>query len=213
MIIRILMFLAGVMALATPVLGQTTQPASPVAARPAAEGAWAVAVETLARSLVAGELDDTQALLTSRATVRRFDGAQTEQLWRMAERAVKSTVIGQHAYSYPPLVMAADVSADFKNAAAIPETTKAQFAIDDETEIKRANTTAAQWLAEELNATDRSPVGVIVLWTPRPLPPGVKTSAAPAYDVMFVLCRGQKVGQTYKINAIVFGSPVATEGQ
>jgi hypothetical protein len=213
MIIRILMFLAGVVAIATPVLGQTTQPVSPVAARPAAEDAWAVAVQKLAKSLVAGELDDTQALLTPRASVRRFDGSQTEETWRMAERAVKSTVIGQHAYSYPPLVMAADISADFKNAAAVPEKVKALYAIDDETEIKRANTTAAQWLAEELSATDRSPVGVIVLWTPRPLPPGVKTSAAPAFDVMFVLCRGQKVGQQYKINAIVYGSPVAMAGE
>jgi len=204
MIIRLLMFLAGVAAIASPALGQTTQPV----ARPAAERAWPLAVEKLAKSLVAGELDDTQAMLAPHASVRRFDGVQSEELWRMAERAVKSTIIGQHAYNGAPLVMAADIAADFKNAAAIPDQVKAQFTIDDETEIKRANTIAGQWLMEELNADDGAPVGVIVLWTPRPTVPGVKS--APSFDVIFVLCRGQRIAENkYKMTSIVYGSPVA----
>jgi hypothetical protein len=110
------------------------------------------------------------------------------------------------------MVLAADIAADFKNAAAIPDKVKAQFTIDDETEIKRANTTAAQWLVEELNAGDGAPVGVIVLWTPRPTLPGVKS--APSFDVMFVLCRGQRIAENkYKMTSIVYGSPVAGGGQ
>lgn len=208
MIIRLLMFLAGVAAIASPALGQTTQPV----AKPAAERAWPLAVEKLAKSLVAGELDDTQAMLAPHASVRRFDGVQNEELWRMAERAVKSTIIGQHAYNGAPLVMAADIAADFKNAAAIPDPVKAQYTIDDETEIKRANTTAGQWLMEELNASEDAPVGVIVLWTPRPTLPGVKS--APSFDVMFVICRGQRIAENkYKMTSIVYGSPVSGGGR
>jgi hypothetical protein len=212
MMIRTLMFLGAVALLASPAHGQTTQPAE----KPQADQAWPLAVQALAKSLVAGELDETQAMLAPQAQVRHFDGAQSEELWRMAERAVKSTVVGQHAYSYPPLVMAADIAADFKNAAAIPDKVKADYIVDDEGDIKRANTTAVQWLAEQLKAHKGAPVGVIILWTPRTLPPGVKpiSSEGPGFDVMFVLCRGQEMtGHKYKMTTIVYGSPVPVEGR
>ena len=47
--------------------------------------------------------------------------------------------------------------------------------------------------------------------TPRPPAPGATADDAPAvaYDVTFVLCRGEEVeAHVFKINAVVYGVPV-----
>jgi len=203
---------AVVVLLATPAWGEDKPAGAGASAglAPAAMNqAWPRMVEALAKSLASGDLDATQAVLTPRAVVRRFEAARGAETWRLAERAVKSTIIGQHAYIHPPLVMAADIAADFKNAAALPEKFKAQFIVDDDSEIKRANTTAVNWVVEELGVAAGTPVGVIVLWTPRPLPPGAKESeSTPVFDVMWVLCRGEETaGHKFRINTVVYGNP------
>jgi hypothetical protein len=207
---------AVVVLLAAPAWGQVTRApersvgAAAVGAAPAAANqAWSRTVEAFAKSLASGDLTATESALTPRAVVRRFEMARGAETWRLAERAVKSTIIGQHAYVHPPLVMAADIAADFKNAAGVPDKSKAQYIVDDESEIKRANTTAVNWVVEQLNVGAGTPVGVIVLWTPRPLPPGAKESQSTAvFDVMWVLCRGEEtVGHKFRINTVVYGSP------
>jgi hypothetical protein len=206
---------AVVVLLATPAWGEDKAPVASAGLAPAAVNqAWSRTVETFAKSLAGGDLDATQAALTPRAVVRRFEVARGAETWGLAERAVKSTIIGQHAYVHPPLVMAADIAADFKNAAALPEKSKAQYIVDDESEIKRANTTAVNWVVEELGVQAGTPVGVIVLWTPRPLPPGAKESqSTPVFDVMWVLCRGEETeGHKFRINTVVYGSPTG-DGQ
>jgi hypothetical protein len=213
MMTRSILLLAVAVSFATPVWGEAKQspadkaPAAPVAS--AEQQAWPRLVEGFAKSLASGDLTATEAALTPRAVVRRFEAARGMETWRMAERAVKSTIIGQHAYIHPPLVMAADLAADFKNAAAVPENAKSQYIVDDESEIKRANSTGVQWVVEQLNAEAGTLVGVIVLWTPRPLAPGAKEAeSTPIYDVMFVLCRGEEVaGHKFRINTVVYGSP------
>jgi hypothetical protein len=216
MMTRTLFLLAVVATLATPAWGQA-KPSADKAAAPAAnvEQAWPRLVEGFAKSLANGELNPCVAALTPRSTVRRFDSARNEELWRLAGRVEKSTIIGHHAYIHPPLVMAADIAADFKNAAAVPDKAKAPYVVDDESEIKRANSTAVQWVAEQLNADAGTPVGVIVLWTPRPLPPGAKESeSTPVFDVMFVLCRGEEVaGHKFRINTVIYGSPAGDRQQ
>jgi hypothetical protein len=213
MMTRTVLLLA-VVVLAAPAWGQVAQSplerAAGVGAAPVTVNqAWSRTVEAFAKSLASGDLTVTEAALTPRAVVRRFEMARGAETWRLAERAVQSMIIGQHAYVHPPLVMAADIAADFKNAAAVPEKSKAQYIVDDESEIKRANTTAVNWVVEQLNAAAGTPVGVIVLWTPRPLPPGVKEAqSTPVYDVMWVLCRGEETaGHKFRINTVVYGSP------
>jgi hypothetical protein len=142
------------------------------------------------------------------AVVRRFDTPQNDELWRLAGRVEKSTIVGQHAYIHPPLVMAADIAVDFKNAASVSDKVKARFIIDDEAEIKRANATAVEWVVDQLKVRDGTPVGVIVLWAPRPVPPGMKSTEPQAFDVIFVLCRGEQLaGGKFKINEVIYGEP------
>jgi hypothetical protein len=218
MITRTLVPLAVIVALAAPAWGQAKPPADKTAAAPrpaSADQAWPQLVEAFAKSLAGGELNRSVAALAPRSSVRRFDSPRNEEWWRLAGRVENSTVIGQHAYIHPPLVMAADIAADFKNAAAVPDKAKAPYIVDDESEIKRANSTAVQWVVEQLNAEAGTPVGVIVLWTPRPLPPGAKEShSTRAYDVMFVLCRGEETaGHKFRINTVIYGSPVGDRPQ
>lgn len=182
---------------------QTTRPVE----KPA--DAWPRKVEALSRALVEGNLGAVEGLLSARATCRRFDSVNPEDPARMVERLVKSTLIGQHAYLHPPLVMAADIAADFKNAAAVGDKAKARYIVDDENEMKRANATAVQWVVEQLEAKSGTPVGVIILWTPRPAAPGTPEGTAVISEPLFVLCRGEEVAAgEYRVNAIVFGNPV-----
>jgi hypothetical protein len=180
------------------------------ATAPAVDQEWPHAVEAFARAIAAGEVATVEAAMSARATVRRFESAQPVEPSHLTARLTKSTVVGQHAYLHPPLVMAADVAADFKNAVGIPERAKARFIVDDETDIKRANATAVQWVVEQLDARAGTPIGVIILWTPRPTVPGAPAPDGPTHDVTFVLCKGEEASpKTFKIHTVVFGVPVA----
>src|SRR5947208_4003844 len=123
---RTLLVLAAAWMLATAATAQTTQP---VADAPPQQP-WPRAVAAFAKSLAGGDLDATQAAMAQRSVVRRFDGMGSEELWRLAERAVNARVIGHHAYIHPPMEMAADLAADFKNAAGVPEKLKIKFIVD-----------------------------------------------------------------------------------
>jgi hypothetical protein len=204
--IRTALSLFLVLSLTTSAVAQTTKPAAP-AAPLTPEQKWAKTIESFAKALVEGDQTAVDHTLTGKAAVRRFDSATNQEAWRIFDRLEKPTLVGQHAYAHPPLVMAADVAADFKNAASIPEDAKNKFVIDDETEIKRANATAAQWICEQLSAGNNTPVGVIVLWTPK----SGSAADAPQYEAVFVLCRGEENAQqkSPKINAVVYGTPVA----
>jgi hypothetical protein len=197
-----------VLSLATAARGQTTRPAAP--ATP--QQVWARTVEGFAKALVAGDLNGVNAALAPRASIRRFEGNANQEAWRLFERLEKSTLVGQHAYLHPPLVMAADVASDFKGAAVVPDDVKARFIIDDEAEIKRANATAVQWVGEQLAVKNGAPVAVIVLWTQRVgAAAGVGVASEKAqHDVVFVLCRGEEGAvQGQKIKTVVYGVPVA----
>jgi hypothetical protein len=198
---------AGTTTTTTVVDGSAAIPAAP---EPTQRQPWPRRVEGFAKALAAGNAQAIDAALSARATVRRFDVGASADPTRLAERLARSTVIGQHAYLHPPLVMAADIAADFKNAVGIPDKAKLRFLVDDEQEIKRANATAVQWVVEQLDVRAGTPVAVIVLWTPRPGAPGAKPDdAATSYDVTFVLCRGEEADDhEFKINAVVYGIPV-----
>jgi hypothetical protein len=194
-----------------PACGQTTESneQTPPPAAPASENAWPGVVESFARALIKGDAETAAAQLSPRAKLREFDSTQAGNVASLLVRLAKSTLVGQHAYVHQPLAMAADIRADFKNAAAIPEKDKVKFLIEDEIDMKRANSTAAQWTVEQLDARGGVPVGVIVLWTPRPQPAGAPESETVAYDVLFVLCRAEEVApHEFKITSVVYGNPL-----
>lgn len=197
---RIGITLLGVLSFGLAATGQTTRPADSTA------DAWPKAVESLARALINGNAATVQGMLSSNAVCRRFDSVNPDEPSRMLERLSKSVLVGQHAYLHPPLVMAADIAADFKNSTVVPDKGKAHFLVDDESQIKRANATAVQWVVEQLDARAATPVGVIVLWVPRPVPPG--SSESSGSDAQFLLCRGEQIAPgEFRFTTIVYGNP------
>ncbi|HYE19822.1 MAG TPA: hypothetical protein VEA69_15335 [Tepidisphaeraceae bacterium] len=181
-----------------------TEPESPA---PAADAAWPRTVRAFAKALADGDRAAIDAALAHKASIRRFGATHGEDSAKVVERLGKSLLIGNHAYQHPPLVMAADIAADFKVATAVPDRAKVKYLIDDEMEIKRGNATAVQWVVEQLAATQGTPVGVIVLWSGRPNPAGV--TAPPLFDTVFVLCRGEEVGPgEYRLTNVVYGNPI-----
>lgn len=181
--------------------------------RPAAEQPWPKAMGAFSKALLGGDIAAMEKVLAKGAKIYVFDSTTPQESWRLFERVNKSTLVGQHAYMHPPLVMAADVSADFKNAAGVPDRAKLKFMVEDEQEMKRGNATAAQWMGEQLSAKNGTPVGVVVLWTPKTATTRPSTgSNSPEYDVVFLLCKGEEVGpQKFRITSVVYGSPLAEQ--
>jgi hypothetical protein len=189
--------------------------------------AWARLVESFANALVEGDQPAVEGLMTNKSYIRRFEGGEFESAEEMLGRISRSTLVGQHAYFHPALVMAADVAADFKQATAVPEKVRASFLIDDQTEMKRANATAVQWVMEQLQVKHGSPVAVIVLWAPKlaaPAPAEEPADAKPntkanekaepqpepqTFEPVFVILRGEEIDtHRFRINYVVYGNPI-----
>ncbi|HLL90861.1 MAG TPA: hypothetical protein VK324_16285, partial [Tepidisphaeraceae bacterium] len=118
----------------------------------------------------------------------------------LAARTTGAQVLGAHAYSFPPMVMAADVAADVKGAAGLSDAVRKSFVPADDDEMKRANATAVQWVAQALAPGKGTPVALIVLWDDA----ARDGTATP----LFVLVRGvEHPDGTYKINRVVYGHP------
>jgi hypothetical protein len=188
-----------------------------------ADKAWPKLVEAFAKALVEGDRAGVEAAMGAKSYVRRFDSSEFEPVGPLLERANKSTLVGQHGYFHPALVMAADVAADFKNATAVPEKVRTLFMIDDPAEIKRGNATAVQWVVEQLEAKQGQPVAVIVLWSRKAAAAaaaepvtegnekgeGKKQEQAVAFEPLFVLVRGEEMDpHKFRINYVVYGNPV-----
>ena len=201
------------------------KPAHTDPARAKSDKAWSRLVESFARALAEGDRPAVEGLMAARSYIRRFEAGEFETTDEMLGRLARSTLVGQHAYFHPALVMAADVAADFKQSTAVPDKVRISFLIDDQNEMKRANATAVQWLVEQLQAQQGSPVAVIVLWTPKPAEapdaadPDAKPApdakedpkpAPPAFEPVFVILKGEETDpHRFRINYIVYGNPLA----
>ena len=200
------------------VLGSASEPASGQAKRatdvkpstPAsAKEAWGRTVEAFAGALEKGDLGAVGALLAPRASVRPFDGVADEEVWRVFEFVTNGSLVGRHAYVHPPLVMAADLAADFKTHQTLPDRVKARFVVEDDVEMKRANATAVQWLEVQLDARHGALVGVVVLWVQR-----AGSADGPAVqEPVFVLLKGEELSPgKVKVRTVLYGMPISTDG-
>jgi hypothetical protein len=164
------------------------------AGKAAGSAAWAKVVEDFSRALAKGDLTAVDRLVAARATVRRFDGVGNDEVWTVFERTMNASLVGGHGYVHPPHGMAGDLAVDFKKAAAVPDGPKARFLMDDESDLRRANATAVQWLETQLEAKNGMLVGAIVMWTA-------------ANEPVFLLVKGEEAGGVVKIRTILYGTP------
>lgn len=180
-----------VLLLGTAAWGQATRPT---------ELAWPKTVDALAQALSGADASALTPLLAEGATFRTFGGKEGDAV-RLLGTTAKAVRLGGHAYIHPPLVMAADISADFKTANGVPDETKRQMIPEDDAEMKRANATAVQWMADAVGAKSGMPVGVVVLW--------VEGGGDEVAHMLFVLVRGEEIANNqYRIKTIVYGDPL-----
>ena len=177
---------------------QTTQPATP--------RDWPAMTQGLAAALVGNELPALQAMLEPAPVIRTFS-SDAQQAARLLGMTSGSRVVAVHAYPAIPQSLASDLAEDFRAAGdAIPELTRQQMIPSDETAARRANATAASWIASVLRQDESAstPIAVIVLW------PAERKSRleGPARRAIFVVARGQRRGDHFIFHEIVFGDPL-----
>jgi len=186
--------------------GQTTQPTTRSATRD-----WPHAVQALAQALSGTDLPALQAILEPAPAIRGFASENLQTPERMMGTTTGSKVLGAHAYGATPQKLASDLAEDFRAAGdAVPEQARQQMIPPDEAAARRANDTAAEWVASVLrddnDAKTPRPTGVIILW------PADRKSRVegPARRAIFVLVRGEKQGSRFVFRQIVFGDPLET---
>lgn len=196
--------LAGVL-MSAPATAQTTQPAAEVeaSAEASSQSDWPTVVQQFQSALTRRDIGAVNALLSNVAHLRRFNSHDSADPATLVNSA-GGIVLGGHAYIYPPLVMAADVAADFKSSPLIPEPDKKKMVPRDDDEMKRANATAAQWIRQVLNVEKGDPVGVIVAWRATEQP---REGEPVLGEPVFVLFRGKETENSFKITQLVFGNP------
>ena len=151
---------------------------------------WPKTVETFANSLGESDPGALVPVLSDDVSIATFDSKSGDAV-RLLARTRKGTLISHFHYVYAPENMAGDVAEAFK-AAEVPEELKKKMAMRDETHARRANRTAASWLAEAIGAKPGDKVGVVVFWCEN---------------------NGYAESQFSKIKAICYGDPIARPGK
>jgi hypothetical protein len=176
------------------VSAQTTQPAS----------SWQTAVEQLADAVRGKDIDSLTKLLVDAPILRSFESDRIQPAEKLLGVTSGTTLLGAHAYLQPPNTLATDLAADVQSAAGVPEQVRTAMTPPDEAAAKRANETAQQWLLQVLTPTKDQLVGVIVLWRDERL----ETLTGVRKRPLFVLVKGERAGETYRLRQIIFGDPL-----
>ena len=176
---------------------QTTQPAAAPSLAPAVALTWSETVEMVGAATEKGDVATVAATLAREATVRSFETQELAGARMLVDAAAGWKLLGAHAYEFPPPTLASDIAADVKASDLVPDEQKRKIIPYDDVEAARANSTAADWVAQSLGAERNHLVGVAVFWN-------LKT-----HRPMFVLMKGHRTGDTHVVKQAVYGDPMA----
>ncbi len=201
---RLSVFVAVVLLVGQLAGGQTTQASSGQASSGQASSgdaavppAWERLVSSLAAAAAAHDAQAMQALLSAGCAAHRFNADRDADLSAFIDFISANSVLGDHAYFYPPPALAADIARDVNSAAVISDSVKKTLALAD----KGNEAVAQQWLTQNLEPGDRTPIGVIVLWNTNP-------DQDQTQRPLFILIKGGNDGDGFKISQIVYGDPL-----
>jgi hypothetical protein len=137
--------------------------------------------------------------------VRTFASDNPTTLERLLASTVQAKLIGTHAYPKLPTTLASDLASDFRNAAeSVPEAAQKEMLPPDANAEKKANETAAAWLAQVIQPVQNRAIGVIVFWPTDRRGPSDNSSRR----AIFVVIRAQQVNGAWVIQHIRFGDPL-----
>src|SRR5580700_2378319 len=142
----IILFFAGVAS------GQTTRPMGD------APPQWERLVSSLTAATVARDPQAIQSLLGGDCRVGRFYAQPDEDNTQLLDSISQDTVLGDHAYVYPPGQMTADIARDVNWSTVPSEFAKKALNLNDQ----QGRTVAAQWVTQSLSASDGDLVGIII---------------------------------------------------
>jgi len=174
---------------------QTTQPVP---------SEWEGAVHQLAELLVGADADALTTSLTPPPVIRSFHSDTLQSPQRLYTLTRGSAHVSARAYLQIPATLATDLSADFSAAETVPESARTAMAPPDDAAAKRANETAAQWLAHVLQPAKDQVTAAIVLWPD----PRRASLSGPVRRATFVLVKGQLIDGRYVICQISVGDPL-----
>ncbi len=181
----------------TSAVAQTTQPTQPVST-------WPAAVQRLADAVRGKDFKSLTAVLEDSPFIRNFESERVQTPEKLLGLTSGATLLGAHAYTQPPTTLATDLAADVQTAAGVPEPVRDAMTPPDDQSAKRANETALQWLMQILTPTKEQVVGVIVLWPNERHDSLATTRKRP----LFVLVKGERAGEGFRLKQVVFGDPL-----
>lgn len=194
----------------------TTQPA----VRPArlSRSQWSATVAAFSAALQdSSDSDALNALLSDDVVVRKFNRAGRQERDQLREQVGGMNVIMQQAYSQTPSTLADDIANAIKDVP-LPEEIKRRLTPPDDAAMKRANVIANKWIAASLFTSGSEPVAIVVLWgdlnRPTPLDRTAgdekdgQDKAADTRMPVFILLKGDLVGERMQISQICYGDPL-----
>jgi hypothetical protein len=168
---------------------QTTQPVSPPPV------AWSEAVDHLSTGLVQSN-DSSQTQICADCTIRSFGGS-TRLLSDITACTSGATLLMAKAYTYPGGKIADDIGSCISSAQVSGDIKRLLMPAEGDT---RANGTADKWVRDALNLSAGENFAVLVYFT------GDVTHADnPEGQILFVLLKAKKDGDSYSVAQIVFG--------
>lgn len=162
-------------------------------------------VQKFASALVTGDSTAISDIVDEQTQISGFDPDSRGTLDRLVMAASDGTVIANHAYGQLPVNLASDLATDFARADYVPEDIRKDM-VPSSSAVVKANVTATQWLILTLGPGKRELIGVIVLW-PRETQPSANVRPEHARPI-FVVMRGDAVGDKPHIKQMVFGDPL-----
>jgi len=204
---------------ATVAAAQATRPAAATRPAPAdanasssapAAGAarrlnWPDVLARLGNALAEKDVRAVTALLDPPPLIRAFGSDAAQPAERLLAATMGGKVLSVHAYLGVPMTVATDVAADLKEAGdTVPQTVAQGLTPADDTAARRANETAAAWVAQVLKPGPEELVGLILVCPTDRRDP----SDTAARHAVFVLIKGVAAGGGCAIQRIHFGDPL-----
>jgi hypothetical protein len=194
---RLSIFVMVILAIGEIACGQTTRGSGDDSGIPPA---WEKLVSSIAAAAAGHDPQSMQAIVPGTCSVHRFNADRDADLSSLLDFISANSVLGDHAYLYPPVGAGADIARDVDTAAMVPDSAKKTLAMGD----AHNEPVVLQWLTQNLGPADGTPIGVIVLWNY-----GAEQDQNPR--PMFILVKGEKDGNGFKLSQMVYGDPLDNE--
>ncbi len=179
---------------------QATRAAAP------AETRWAQGV---AEILIEGDPSGMIPVLGERCAIRLFNRDEPMEVSRLVEATAHTRLIGAHVYPKLPASLASDIASDFGAAEGVPDEIRERMTPQGEAALRRANLTAAQWLAKSLGVDAEDSVAVLIFWVEPAEDSHLLPSPARKPEALFVLAKLDAAGDSLRMTRIVYGNPAA----